>query len=411
MKIWLFITLLLVSMELFAGYPGTPNNAGALVVMDKLSDVPTPHYFKIGGGGTLLWFTTPNHGYEAEIVGCPAQTIYDICHLKLSWLGATKSDWQPYIFVQDDKGKVWLAQRSSLDNKTWTWREAGCPSLDSFRCGKLRGLGATSVTDDLFVNEGRRPYLFVTNDKGNVFSLSRDADGKTWKWSDLKCPGGKCDKEKLEGLGAINVFDSASKSERPYLFVIDDNTSKVWNLWRDVDGKTWRWSDMKCPDEKCDKKYNGLGSMMTSTMMRTTIDNNGIDIGKPRLPYVFVQEEENPDEVYYLWWSDEESVKQKWTWSKLTLLNTKQIIGVVPVLYGNKIIPVIAAETKDKKIVIKYAYTPDPHSWFTREFDCSLCPFNNAITFSRTHNGTGNGPIVYESSLAGSKQVFTTYWF
>ncbi|MCU7880289.1 MAG: hypothetical protein KZQ66_16475 [Candidatus Thiodiazotropha sp. (ex Lucinoma aequizonata)] len=413
MKFGLFILVLLVSMKLFAGYRDTANNAGALVVRDASSGELTPHYFKIGNAGQILWFSTPGHDNFIQNVGCPLPTsTYNICHLKLSWLGATVVDWQPYIFVQDDKGKVWIAQRS-WDSKTWTWKEVGCPNLNSLEsCGKLRGLGATSV-DDFFLNEGRRPYLFVTNDKGRVFNLSRDAN-EAWSWDDMNCPGGKCDKEELEGLGAINMFDYASELERPYLFVIDDNTSKVWNLWRDVnwpdlDGNPWRWSDMKCPNEKCDKKYNGLGYMMQSTMMRTAIEN-GMDIGNPRQPYVFVAVADNPDEVYYLSWPYDKNVEQKWSWRKLILKNAKQIIGVVPVLFSNEIVPVIVAETKDKKITITHLDATNPYTWFTKKYDCLLCPLSNAIAFSRTHSPNGTGVIIYKSSM-GPKQEFKTYWF
>ncbi|MEW7983802.1 MAG: hypothetical protein AB2812_13810 [Candidatus Sedimenticola endophacoides] len=406
-----FILLLLVSMKLFA------DEGVGLVVMNPSTSKPEPYYFGIGWGekGNLYSQYTGMSNY-GDNLGCPSESGFGSCHSKLSWLGATVVDWQPYIFVQDEQGKVWVAQRSGLDSKTWTWKDAGCPFLTPYNCGNIRGLGATSVRDRL--NEPQRPYLFVTNDDGKVYNLWRDKN-EVWHWSYMKCPGGECGKE-LKGLGAISVFDASSPSERPYLFAIDDNTSKVWNLWWDTKDATWHWSDMGCPrnnrdKELCGKKYHGLGNMMTSALVRTTLED-GIDIGKTRHPYVFLEEADNPGGVYFLRVLYEKDDKQIGKWWSTTLEGATQVLGVVPALEYDDIIPVIVSLKKDKRLTTTYLSMKSADQFYFRDHDCSSCVLNSLVPISRTHipnKRTGaiiSGVIIY-GYFGQKKTEFKTYYF
>ncbi|MCG8117045.1 MAG: hypothetical protein N0E45_17015 [Candidatus Thiodiazotropha endolucinida] len=256
----------------------------------------------------------------------------------------------------------------------------------------LKWLGATSVRDGL--NEPQRPYPFVTKDK--VYNLWRDKN-EVWHWSDMGCPAGKgkCGKEKLEGLGATRTIDDSSPSERPYLFAIDHNTSKVWSLWWDAMHMTWHWSDLGCPAGECGKKYNGLGDMMTNAMVRTTIDDDGFDIGNTRHPYVFVVEADDPEKVHYLRLLDKKQDKQIGTWKEARRKDRKRIIGVVSVLIHNGIIPVIVSEKKDSRISLEYLAPNDPDKWHGRDYDCSSCALHSAIPISGTHIPNGSGVIMY----------------
>ncbi|MBV2123470.1 MAG: hypothetical protein KUF74_18665 [Candidatus Thiodiazotropha sp. (ex Ctena orbiculata)] len=389
-----FILLLLVSVKLFAEQTGV-----GLVVRHPGTLEPTPYRFEISKG--VLWHSNANFDYVGG--ECPTFISHGTCHLNLSWLGATVVDWQPYIFLQDNHGKVWVAQRSSLDSITWTWKEVGCPFTDSNgkeKCGEmLKGLGATSVRDGL--NEPQRPYLFAvapfSSNTSKVWNLWRDKN-EAWHWSDLGCP--KDCNMRLGGLGAISVLDYSSPSERPYLFVTVDNTSKVWNLWWNTDKLKWYWSDLGCPDGKCALSAKGLGNMMTSSMLRYKTEG-------PKRPFVFVAEANNPDKAYYLRWTREE----KWAWNHLILEKTANIIGVVSMDYYGEIVPVIVSERKDKYLQFSYLDSNNDTKWLGKKEACPSCDFRSVIPISGTHSPNGSGAIVVYRSFVEKWPEFKTYSF
>ncbi|MFD0416604.1 hypothetical protein [Streptomyces sp. NPDC127108] len=137
---------------------------------------------------------------------------------------------RPYAFVITDDSRVWV---NWWDGTKWNWSDQGAPSGQPVR----KGVGVVSVQND--PNAGQRPYAFVQGYDSKLYV--NWWDGSKWSWSDQGAPSGRF---VLDSVGVVTMKDDPSAFTRPYAFVIADDSKLYVNWW---DGKAWQWAAQNTP--------------------------------------------------------------------------------------------------------------------------------------------------------------------
>ncbi|MFD9435930.1 hypothetical protein [Streptomyces sp. NPDC060002] len=167
------------------------------------------------------------------------------------------------------------------NGKVWDWSDQGTPAGRTI----IEKVGAVTVQDG--PNEQQRPYAFVITDDSKLHV--NWWDGIKWNWSDQGAPSGR---HIREGVGVVSVQDSPGAKQRPYVFVITDDFRLWVNWW---DGSKWNWSDQGAPPSHTISRPLGV----------TTMKN---DANAFTRPYAFVITEDS--KVWVNWWDG-----SKWNWS------------------------------------------------------------------------------------------------
>lgn len=137
---------------------------------------------------------------------------------------------RPYLFVRGYDSNLHLNWWSGT---AWQWDDQGTPAGGSV----IGSVGAVTVQDS--ASSGQRPYAFVIGDDSNLHVNS--FDGAKWVWNNHDAPGGR---RVREGVGVVTVRDTPSSAERPYAFVIGDDFHLWLNFWT---GSVWTWTDLGTP--------------------------------------------------------------------------------------------------------------------------------------------------------------------
>ncbi|KOU40138.1 hypothetical protein [Streptomyces sp. WM6378] len=167
------------------------------------------------------------------------------------------------------------------DGKAWHWSAQGAPSGRSI----IEKVGAVTVQDS--PNAAQRPYAFVIGDDSKLYV--NWWDGAKWNWSDQGTPSGRLVRE---GAGVVTVQDNPSAPQRPYVFVITDDFRLWVNWW---DGSKWNWSDQGTPPSRTISRPLGVTTMRDNPNAFTR-------------PYAFVITDDS--RVWVNWWDG-----SKWNWS------------------------------------------------------------------------------------------------
>ncbi|MFD9070849.1 hypothetical protein [Streptomyces lasiicapitis] len=158
---------------------------------------------------------------------------------------------------------------------TWQWNDQEKPTTT---VGVRATAGAVTMKDD--PQAVQRPYVFV---RGYDSRLHVNWwDGKAWHWSDQGTPAGRT---VIEKVGAITVQDSPSAQQRPYAFVITDDSKLHVNWW---DGKAWQWSAQNTPP----------GRVIERPGEALTMQDNP---NATQRPYAFVITDDS--DLWVNWWS------------------------------------------------------------------------------------------------------------
>ncbi|MET9683530.1 hypothetical protein [Streptomyces coeruleorubidus] len=132
----------------------------------------------------------------------------------------------PYAYVITADSRLWC---SWWDGSTWHWADHGTPPGQPVK----KGAGFITVQDT--PTAAQRPYVFVQGYDSKLYL--NWWDGSTWHWSAQGTPSGRLI---LDSVGAITVRDAPTAAQRPYAFVIGDDSKFYANWW---DGSTWKWAD------------------------------------------------------------------------------------------------------------------------------------------------------------------------
>ncbi|MFJ4477762.1 hypothetical protein [Streptomyces xanthochromogenes] len=167
------------------------------------------------------------------------------------------------------------------DGKAWHWSAQGAPSGH----GIIEKAGAVTVQDG--PNAVQRPYAFVIGDDSKLYV--NWWDGSKWNWSDQGAPSGRLVRE---GVGVVTVQDNPSAPQRPYAFVLTDDFRLWINWW---DGSKWNWSDQGAPPSRTVSRPLGVTTMRDNPNAFTR-------------PYAFVITDDS--QVWVNWWDG-----SQWNWS------------------------------------------------------------------------------------------------
>ncbi|MEN8650276.1 hypothetical protein ABCR94_06470 [Streptomyces sp. 21So2-11] len=185
---------------------------------------------------------------------------------------------RPYVFVRGYDSRLHV---NWWDGKSWHWNDQGTPSGRTI----LESVGAVTVQDS--PQAAQRPYAFVITDDSKLHV--NWWDGKQWKWNDQEAPAGR---RVREGVGVLTMQDSPQAAQRPYAFVITDDYHLQVNWW---DGSKWHWSDQGTPPGRTISRPLGVTNLRDNP--------NAAD-----RPYAFVITDDSA--LWVNWWDG-----AKWHWS------------------------------------------------------------------------------------------------
>ncbi|UUU29681.1 hypothetical protein JIX56_07140 [Streptomyces sp. CA-210063] len=178
---------------------------------------------------------------------------------------------RPYAYVITADSHLWC---SWWDGNTWHWADHGTPAGQPVK----NGVGVITVQDT--PNAAQRPYVFVQGYDSKLYL--NWWDGGTWHWSAQGTPSGRLI---LDSVGAITVRDAPTAAQRPYAYVIGDNSKLYANWW---DGSTWKWAD----------HGTATGRVLERPGEVLTVQDNN---NAAQRPYAFLITDDS--ELWVNWWS------------------------------------------------------------------------------------------------------------
>ncbi|RSO07044.1 hypothetical protein DMH18_26815 [Streptomyces sp. WAC 06783] len=141
------------------------------------------------------------------------------------------------------------------NGKSWLWSDQGTPSGHSL----IESVGAVSVQESK--GGAERPYAFVIADDSQLYS--NFFDGSTFLWHGHDAPGGHLVRE---GVGALAVQDAGADKQRPYAYVIADD----FRLWVNFStGTKWEWADLGTPPGHTISRPIGVTTVRDSSTQGT----------------------------------------------------------------------------------------------------------------------------------------------
>ncbi|EPH39725.1 hypothetical protein STRAU_7204 [Streptomyces aurantiacus JA 4570] len=119
---------------------------------------------------------------------------------------------------------------------SWHWNDQESPTT---AVGVRATMGAVTMKDD--PQAMQRPYVFVRGYDSRLHVNWWDGnvnwwDGKAWHWSDQGTPAGRT---VIEKVGAITVQDGPNAQQRPYAFVVTDDSKLHVNWWEARRAGVW----------------------------------------------------------------------------------------------------------------------------------------------------------------------------
>ncbi|MFH8900476.1 hypothetical protein ACH4HG_29385 [Streptomyces coeruleorubidus] len=178
---------------------------------------------------------------------------------------------RPYAYVITADSRLWC---SWWDGSTWHWADHGTPPGQPVK----KGAGVITVQDT--PNAAQRPYVFIQGYDSKLYS--NWWDGSNWHWSAQGTPSGRLI---LDSVGAITVRDAPNAAQRPYAFVIGDDSKMYANWW---DGSTWKWAD----------HGTATGRVLERPGEVLTVQDN---LNAAQRPYAFLITDDS--ELWVNWWS------------------------------------------------------------------------------------------------------------
>ncbi|MFF5523050.1 hypothetical protein [Streptomyces coeruleorubidus] len=135
-----------------------------------------------------------------------------------------------------------------------------CPSALPAPAGRttLEKVGSVTVRDT--PGAAQRPYTFVIGDDSKLYS--NWWDGSQWHWADHGAPSGQWVRE---GVGVVVVQDSPNAPEHPYAFFLTDDF-RLWRSW--CDGSTWHWAQHGAPPSRTISRPLGVTTVRDTQRLR-----------------------------------------------------------------------------------------------------------------------------------------------
>ena len=175
----------------------------------------------------------------------------------------------------------------------WSNREQACLLRTSLAVRWTdQGAPASGLSDAVGVvtvmdtpTSSQRPYIFVKDNDHHLWV--NWYDGSNWHWTDQGAPSAGLG----DAVGVVTVMDTPTSSQRPYVF-IEGIDHHLWVNW--WNGHVWHWTSLGAPT-------GGLGDAVgVVTVMDTMFSQNGTNIATQR-PYVFFKDTQGS--LWVNWWN------------------------------------------------------------------------------------------------------------